>query len=222
MTYDKEYFKKRFMDGATAKELSKEFGISTSTVHSRLSRLKLNYGLKNKVDPKTINFKVLSEYPNYGILEDGSVFNIKRGNIISTTETRDGYITVKVVNKDKKRCNKRVHRLVASAYLPNFENNKTEVNHKDFDTRNNSVDNLEWVTPSENMSYSLYNGRGTGRYDIQIIEDICKNISKGLSNTENAKIISKNYKKEYRSIIKVIENIKYSGQWNKIYSKYKK
>lgn len=46
-----------------------------------------------------------------------------------------------------------IHRLVANHFIPNPENKKC-VNHKDCVRDNNVVDNLEWVTHSENILHS--------------------------------------------------------------------
>ena len=47
----------------------------------------------------------------------------------------------------------KVHRLVAQTFIPN-PNNLPLVNHKDENTFNNCVDNLEWCTNQYNCQYS--------------------------------------------------------------------
>lgn len=51
-----------------------------------------------------------------------------------------------------------VHRLVATYFIPN-PNNYPEVNHKDENPQNNSIENLEWCTPKYNCNYGSRNRR---------------------------------------------------------------
>lgn len=77
----------------------------------------------------------------------------KNGHISSLINKDNGYMYISL-NKNGKRKNHYVHRLVANAFIPNPQN-KTCVNHKDYNRKNNSVDNLEWCTQEENINYSI-------------------------------------------------------------------
>ena len=72
---------------------------------------------------------------------------------------RNGYV-YQMLYKNGKEKLLRVHRLVAMAFLPN-PNNLPQVNHKDGNKQNNSVDNLEWCEQSDNMKHAYKNGLQT-------------------------------------------------------------
>jgi hypothetical protein len=68
----------------------------------------------------------------------------------------EGYARV-VLTKNGKRSTKKVHRLVATAFLG--EMTHLQVNHIDFNRSNNNISNLEWVTHLENMTHARQNNR---------------------------------------------------------------
>ena len=78
-----------------------------------------------------------------------------RGTAITPTDNGNGYMIVGL-KKGGKRKSYYVHRLVADAFIPNPDCCE-QVNHKDYDKRNNSAANLEWVSQVENIRYSRTN-----------------------------------------------------------------
>lgn len=68
---------------------------------------------------------------------------------------RKGYMYVHVSTNGISQ-QKAVHRLVAQTFIPNPKN-KPCVNHKNTIKTDNRVENLEWVTSSENMQHALKN-----------------------------------------------------------------
>ena len=85
-----------------------------------------------------------------GLYQVSNLGRIRKDNKIINPWMQFGYKIVGLWKNNK--CQKlRVHRLVAEAFILN-PNNYTQVNHKDEDKSNNSVENLEWCTQGYNTS----------------------------------------------------------------------
>jgi hypothetical protein len=84
------------------------------------------------------------------------VTKFKKGRIIKLSDSA-GYEGANIC-VDSKIYKFKIHNLVAEAFLQRIEG-KNWINHKDFNRKNNCVENLEWCTPKENVSHTILNGR---------------------------------------------------------------
>ena len=82
--------------------------------------------------------------------------SVTKEKLMSLIDHGNGYVYVTLCDENGQRKNFYVHRLVAEAFLPNPDN-LPQVNHLDYDRKNNKVTNLEWCTSTENVRHSLCN-----------------------------------------------------------------
>lgn len=112
-----------------------------------------------------INWVTIPGYENaYATNASGDFLSIGRA-VLKPYKTKSGYLTVCLYSKDGKSKTTLCHRLIALVFIPNPEN-KPYINHKNSIRTDNRVENLEWVTPRENIMHAWKNGR-------------CENVLKG-------------------------------------------
>lgn len=105
------------------------------------------------------------DIPEYeGFYQVSNLGNIKSLNrpgawkeriLIANEYKGKGYLYVNLNKKGIRPKKVKIHRLVASAFMPN-PLKLPEVNHKDGNKKNNTVDNLEWCTSSHNKRHLCY------------------------------------------------------------------
>ena len=92
-----------------------------------------------------------------------------RIGIMHPTKRDDGYYIITLHKNSEQQCF-RLHRLVATAFLPNPDC-LPEVNHKDENPANNCLDNVEWCTSQYNDLYGNHRrnlSKPVIMYDLQM------------------------------------------------------
>ena len=86
----------------------------------------------------------------------GRGWRVYEEQIIKPAEDKDGYLKVGL-SKDGKKSRFFVHRIIATSFIKN-PSELPVVNHIDGDKQNNQIENLEWVTHSENVLHAFKTG----------------------------------------------------------------
>jgi hypothetical protein len=90
---------------------------------------------------------------HYKVSNKGKVKNSLTNKRLSPGKDKDGYLQVIIYDVNGKAWTRKIHRLVALAFIPNPKN-YPEINHINGDKTDNSVKNLQWVTRKENMEHA--------------------------------------------------------------------
>ncbi len=154
-------------------------------------------------------WKIIPNFENYSINNLGEIQSHYTNKILKPSLENQGYLAV-TLYKNKKPKRKRIHQLVALAFINNPKN-KPQVNHKDCNKQNNFVSNLEWTTHKENMEHASINNlvaskekQGISKLNILIVEKIRK-----LYNTKNfsQRQLAKKFNVCQRTITMIINHL---------------
>ena len=127
-----------------------------------------------------MEYRVLEDFPRYKIFYDGTIVRSERegknGNILQERKiypvrAKNGYRTVRLINKDGKYCQMYLHRLIYQSWVGNIPHGY-EIDHIDGDRSNNQAINLRAITHMENCAnkvsrdrYKVANAIEQGKYD---------------------------------------------------------
>lgn len=97
-----------------------------------------------------LNATILDEFPDYVIIEDGNIYDMKKRCFVKGHTAGNGYCKVQLRGM---RHPQYLHRLIARAFVTN-PNNFPQVDHIDNNKQNNCASNLQWMTAAQNTAKS--------------------------------------------------------------------
>lgn len=127
--------------------------------------------------PEYKGFFFIPYFNRYLVNREGQIFSLQRRRLLSTHErvgdkvrSNTTYVFTDVVSDFGKQTSIAVHRLIGFTFL-HYEADvfSLQINHKDGKGTNNSVMNLEWVTPRENLEHSYENNLNLKRKPIAVL-----------------------------------------------------
>jgi hypothetical protein len=144
-----------------------------------------------------MQWKIIKDFEDYKVSNTGAVFSIKRNKMLKPYEKKN-YLGVYLYQNNIRKF-MTIHRLVALAFIDN-PNNYPQINHKDENTKNNCVENLEWCSAKYNSNYGNHrknlsialSGENNGFYGkrhTQQTKELLSKLKKGKKSNNTKKII---------------------------------
>ena len=92
----------------------------------------------------------IKDYETYSINKNGEVKDSRNGHILKGSKNLSGYLKIQLKNPEGYKTFL-ISRLVLMNFNPVDNMEQLECDHKDRNILNNNLDNLRWVTKSENQ-----------------------------------------------------------------------
>jgi hypothetical protein len=124
----------------------------------------------NPMDICAVEWRPVIDWPQYEVSTEGQVRCLTMSGVPSRkrrqprfkkpSQGKDGYLRVSLQHKKGTKVRTEtwlVHRLVATMFIPG--DTSLHVAHKDGNKINNNIENLEWVTRTQNEQHKKTHGR---------------------------------------------------------------
>ena len=176
---------------------------------------KYTEGMGDELMPK--GFKYAYDTDRYIINREGVIVSLIQRRFISSYVTGNGYASVGLVLKstDERNTSFLLHRLLKYTF---DKYDERPIDHIDCNKLNNSLDNLEYVTPAENNRRAQANGlidydkvRGENNIHAKLKNKDVEEIRSGLLDTYSNVILGKIYGVDSRTMSRVRNGYQYKS-----------
>lgn len=158
----------------------------------------------------------------------GRIRNTSTGHVMSQCLSEKGYPMTLFRCSDNRSRTMKTHRIIATVFIEQKNDERDEVNHIDGDKSNNQIDNLEWVTRKENIRHGFNTGlipalKGSLNGNTNLSDDdvhyVCLMLLEYDGDCQKIHLVL--FKNMYYHItLSQIRGIKYKKCWSHISDKY--
>lgn len=161
--------------------------------------------------------KPIEGFERYYATVTGFIYDSKFNRNVSMWVDNVGYYQCVLMTYDdsgnKKRNYKRVHRLIAEAFIPNPDN-LPQVNHKDLNKLNNIILNLEWATNSDNTQHGYDNDAYQFHSRSHAVRVFSKIDGKLIGIYPSIRCLSKELKLNRKTVTAILKGIKTTNNYD--------